>query len=88
VSEQGPLYIVKAGNFASVKDTDPRRACDQLTGQLKDQYRNFKDAGVKMADVQIIIYPEQNVTLDGLVPAFEAAQKAGFSKVGFGLNSR
>src|SRR5580693_695554 len=28
VSQQGPMYSVKAGNFASVKDTDPRRACD------------------------------------------------------------
>ena len=88
VSEQGPEYIVKAGNFVSVKDTDPRRACDQLQAQLKDQYKNFKDAGVKMDDVQIIIYPEQNVTLDGLVPAVEAAQNAGFAKVGFGLNTK
>jgi hypothetical protein len=88
VSQQGPLFIVKAGNFASVKDTDARRACDQLTAQLRDQFKNFKDAGIKMADVQIIIYPEQNVTLDGLVPAFEAAQKAGFSKVGFGVNAK
>ena len=88
VSVQGPNYLVKAGNFASVKDTDPRRACDRLTGQLKTQYRNFKDAGVKMGDVQIIIYPAQNVTLDGLVPAFEAAQNAGFTKVGFGINAK
>lgn len=88
VSEQGPMYMVKAGNFASVKDTDPRRACNQLTVQLKDQYKNFKEAGVKMDDVQIIIYPEENVTLDGLVPVFEAAQNAGFAKVGFGLNTK
>ncbi|HEX4056555.1 MAG TPA: biopolymer transporter ExbD [Tepidisphaeraceae bacterium] len=88
VSEQGPMYTVKAGNFASVKDTDPRRACDRLTVQLKNQYKNFKDAGVKMDDVQIIIYPQENVTLDGLVPAFEAAQNAGFAKVGFGLNTK
>ncbi|MGD0388222.1 MAG: biopolymer transporter ExbD [Tepidisphaeraceae bacterium] len=88
VSEQGPTYVVKAGNFASVKDSDPRRACDRLMIQLKGQYRNFKDAGVKMDDVQIIIYPAQNVTLDGLVPAFEAAQNAGFTKVGFGINAK
>jgi biopolymer transport protein ExbD len=88
VSQQGPMYSVKAGNFASVKDTDPVRACDQLTQQLRSQFKNFKDAGVKMDDVQIIIYPEQNVMLDGLVPAFEAAQKAGFSKVGFGVNTK
>ena len=88
VEQQGPMYTVKAGNFASVKDTDPHRACDKLTEQLKAQYRNFKDAGVKMDDVQIIIYPEQNVTLDGLVPAFEAAQNAGFAKVGFGVNTK
>ena len=88
VSVQGPTYVVKAGNFASVKDTDPRRACDRLMSQLKAQYKNFKDAGVKMDDVQIIIYPAQNVTLDGLVPAFEAAQNAGFTKVGFGINAK
>jgi len=41
-----------------------------------------------MDDVQIIIYPAQNVTLDGLVPAFEAAQNAGFTKVGFGINAK
>jgi len=86
VSEEGPEFTVKAGNFASVKDTDPRRACKQLTTQLKSQYHNFKDAGVKVDDVQIIIYPQENVTLDGLVPVFEAAQDAGFAKVGFGLN--
>jgi biopolymer transport protein ExbD len=88
VSQQGPMFVVKAGNFASVKDSDPLRACDHLTEQLKDQYKNFKDAGVKPGDVQIIIRPEQNVTLDALVPAFEAAQRAGFSKVGFGVNSK
>jgi biopolymer transport protein ExbD len=88
VSQEGPVYTVKAGNFASVKDTDARRACDQLTQQLRNQYNSFKDAGVKMSDVQIIIYPQQNVTLDGLVPAFEAAQKAGFSKIGFGVNTK
>ncbi|MGA2439856.1 MAG: biopolymer transporter ExbD [Tepidisphaeraceae bacterium] len=88
VSEQGPMFIVKAGNFASVKDTDPRRACDRLTDQLKAQYRSFKDAGVKMDDVKIIIYPAQNVTLDGLVPVFEAGQNAGFTKVGFGINAK
>jgi biopolymer transport protein ExbD len=88
VSQQGPVFVVKAGNFASVKDTDPIRACTQLTDQLRDQFKNFKDAGVKTADVQIIIRPEQNVTLDALVPAFEAAQRAGFSKVGFGVNTK
>ena len=82
------MFIVKAGNFASVKDTDPRRACDRLTDQLKAQYRSFKDAGVKMDDVKIIIYPAQNVTLDGLVPVFEAGQNAGFTKVGFGINAK
>jgi biopolymer transport protein ExbD len=88
VSVQGPLFILKAGNFASLKDTDPRRASDALTVQLRNQYKNFKDAGVKMDDVQVIINPEQNVPLDGLVPAFEAAQKAGFTKVGFGVNAK
>jgi biopolymer transport protein ExbD len=88
VSQQGPVYLVKAGNFASVKNTDPAKACELLTGQLRSQYQNFKDAGVKMDDVQIIIYPDENVTLDGLVPAFEAAQNAGFQKVGFGVNQK
>src|SRR5208282_2257152 len=47
VAQEGPMYILKAGNFASLKDTDPRRACDLLTIQLRNQYKNFKDAGVK-----------------------------------------
>jgi len=30
VSEQGPNYVVKAGNFASVKDTDPRTGISRM----------------------------------------------------------
>jgi biopolymer transport protein ExbD len=87
VRQEGPFYVAKAGNFASVRSTDPKRAYDQLKGQLAAQLGSFKEAGVKTDDVQIIIYPQPNVTLDNLIPVEEAALDAGFKKVGFGVNT-
>jgi hypothetical protein len=54
---------------------------------LAAQLASFKEAGVKTDDVQIIIYPQPNVTLDNLIPIEEAALDAGFKKVGFGVNT-
>jgi biopolymer transport protein ExbD len=86
VQQQGPFYIARAGNFASVRSTDPAKAYTELKGELTSQFQAFKDAGVKTDDVQVIIYPTATVTLENLVPVLEAAQEAGFSKVGFGVN--
>lgn len=87
VRQEGPFYVAKAGNFASVRSTDSQRAYAQLKGQLAAQLASFKEAGVKTDDVQIIIYPQPNVTLDNLIPVEEAALDAGFKKVGFGVNT-
>jgi biopolymer transport protein ExbD len=86
IDQSGPYYIARAGNFASVKSTDPVKAYAQLKGDLTAQLKAFKDAGLKTDDVQVIIYPTPAVTLENLVPALEAAQEAGFSKIGFGIN--
>jgi biopolymer transport protein ExbD len=88
VAQEGAFYLLKAGNFASIRNENPVNAGKELNAQLARQFDNFKSAGVKTDDVQIIIYPEQNVPLDGLVPAFEAAQEAGFTKVGFGVKQK
>jgi biopolymer transport protein ExbD len=87
VRQEGPFYVAKAGNFASVRSTDSQRAYAQLKGQLAAQLASFKEAGVKTDDVQIIIYPRPNVTLDNLIPVEEAALDAGFKKVGFGVDT-
>src|SRR5450432_297503 len=86
VDQSGSYYIAKAGNFASVKSTDPTKAYAQLKADLVSQFGAFKEAGVKMEEVQVIIYPTPAVTLENLVPALEAAQSAGFTKIGFGMN--
>ena len=81
------MFGSRAGNFASVRSTDPKRAYELLKDQLAAQLTSFKAAGVKIDDVQIIIYPQPNVTLDNLIPVEEAALDAGFKKVGFGINT-
>jgi biopolymer transport protein ExbD len=86
VKQQGPFYIAKAGNFASVQNTDPDKAYAQLKGDLVSQLNAFKEAGVKTDEVQVIIYPTASVTLENLIPVLEAAQDAGFKRVGFGVN--
>ncbi|MDP9173080.1 MAG: biopolymer transporter ExbD [Planctomycetota bacterium] len=86
VDQSGPYYIAKAGNFASVKSTDPTKAYAQLKADLMGQIQSFKDAGIKSDDVQVVIYPTQAVTLDNLIPAMEAATDAGFKKISFGIN--
>ncbi len=85
VHEEGSYYIAKAGNFASVRSTDPQKAYDQLKADLISQIDAFKEAGVNPDEVQVTIFPSQNVTLENLVPVFEAAQDAGFKQVGFGI---
>jgi biopolymer transport protein ExbD len=85
IEQEGPYYIARAGNFASVKSTDSQKAYSELTGDLIAQRKAFEDAGIKVDDVQVIIYPTSNVTLENLIPAMEAATKAGFEKIGFGV---
>jgi biopolymer transport protein ExbD len=86
VSQEGKFYTAKAGNFASVKNTDPIRAYRQLHDDLAGQLKNFVDAGVKPDDIRIIIEPSSTVSLDNLITVMEAAQDAGYKKIGFGVN--
>jgi biopolymer transport protein ExbD len=85
VRQEGDYYIAKAGNFATVKGTDPDTAYKQLEADLVAQRKAFADAGINPDDVQVIIYPTANVTLNNLVPAMGAATQAGFKKIGFGM---
>ncbi len=86
VRQQGPFYIAKAGNFASVRSLDRDKAYDQLKNDLVTQYKAFNEAGIKADDVQVFIFPTGEVTLENLIPVFEASQDAGFKKVGFGVS--
>jgi biopolymer transport protein ExbD len=85
VRQEGEYYIAKAGNFATVKSTDRDQAGKQLTADLVAQHKAFGDAGINPDDVQVLIFPESNVTLENLIPAMEAATGAGFKKIGFGM---
>jgi len=87
VEQDGPFYIARAGNFSSVRSTDSAKAYTELKTQLHTQLVNFRNAGVKPDDVQVYIFPTGTVTLANLVQVFEAAQDAGFKKVGFGVRS-
>lgn len=86
LSQEGRYYIAKAGNFASVKNTDSAKAYAQLKGDLAAQLQNFIAAGIKADDIRVIISPTSSVSLENLVTVMEAAQDAGFRKIGFGVN--
>ncbi|MGA2584796.1 MAG: biopolymer transporter ExbD [Tepidisphaeraceae bacterium] len=85
IRQDGPYYVAKAGNFASVRSTNADTAYKQLKDDLAAQLKQFADAGIKPDDVQVIIYPTPDVTLENLIPAMDAAQDAGFKKIGFGM---
>ncbi len=86
VSEEGKYYIAKAGNFASVKSKDPIAAYKTLRDDLSDQLKNFVAAGISVQDIRVIIDPASTVSLDNLITVMDAAQDAGFKKIGFGVN--
>jgi biopolymer transport protein ExbD len=86
VSQEGRYYIAKAGNFASVKNTDPSQAYHQLRTDLSQQMTNFNAAGVKTDDIRVVIDPTAGVSLENLITVMEASQDAGFKKIGFGVS--
>jgi biopolymer transport protein ExbD len=86
VAQDGKYYIAKAGNFASVKDTDPDTAYRLLRDDLAEQLKNFTAAGIEASDIRVIIDPSSTVSLDNLIIIMNAAQDAGFKKIGFGVN--
>jgi biopolymer transport protein ExbD len=86
VSQEGKYYVAKAGNFASVKNTNPARAYQQLHDDLAGQLKNFTGAGVKADDIRVVIEPTAGVSLENLITVMEAAQDAGYTKIGFGVN--
>jgi biopolymer transport protein ExbD len=85
VSQEGHYYVAKAGNFASVKNTDPSKAYHQLKDDLAQQLTNFNAAGVKTDDIRVVIDPTAAVSLENLITVMEASQDAGFKKIGFGV---
>jgi biopolymer transport protein ExbD len=86
VSQEGKYYIAKAGNFASVKDTDPDKAYKTLKDDLAEQLKNFSAAGIAAGDIRVVIDPSSTVNLENLIVIMDAAQDAGFTKIGFGVN--
>jgi biopolymer transport protein ExbD len=85
VSQEGKYYVAKAGNFASVKSKDPTGAYRALRDDLSEQLKNFVAAGISVDDIRVIIDPASTVTLDNLITIMNAAQDAGFKKIGFGV---
>jgi biopolymer transport protein ExbD len=86
VSQEGKYYVAKAGNFASVKSKDPVQAYKSLRDDLSEQLKNFVAAGISVDDIRVIIDPASTVTLDNLITIMDAAQDAGFKKIGFGVS--
>jgi biopolymer transport protein ExbD len=85
VSQEGKYYVAKAGNFASVKSKDPIEAYKALRDDLSQQLKNFVAAGIAVDDIRVIIDPSATVSLENLITIMDAAQDAGFKKIGFGV---
>ena len=86
VSQEGKYYIAKAGNFASVKSNDPAQAYKALRDDLSEQLKNFVAAGISAQEIRVVIDPASTVSLDHLITIMDAAQDAGFTKIGFGVS--
>jgi biopolymer transport protein ExbD len=85
VQQRGTFFVAKAGNFATVNSEAGSQAYDVLKAQLAQQFKSFQDAGIKPADMLVIIYPTNSVDLQNLVTVYQAVYDAGFTKVSFGV---
>jgi biopolymer transport protein ExbD len=69
-------FVARAGKIQSDNITT-------LSVALTKMRRDLEAAGQKKEDVQVVISPGRNVTLQHVVDVFQAAQLAEFSKIGF-----
>ena len=70
-------FRVVAGDIRATGDREALRAA--LTQKLVA----FEAAGTKRDKVQVVLMPGRNVKYENIVAVYEAALRAGFTKVGF-----
>ena len=70
-------FRVLAGDIRSVGDRE------QLRAALEKKLRQFEGTGITRDKVQVVLMPGRNVRYENVIAVYEAAQRAGFTKVGF-----
>ena len=70
-------FRVLAGDIRAVGDRE------QLKMALERKLGQFKMAGTPQDKVQVVLMPGRNVRYENINMVYEAAQRAGFTKVGF-----
>ena len=70
-------FRVLAGDIRASGDRE------QLRLALEQKRVQFERVGTPKEKVQVVLMPGRNVKYDNIIAVYEAAQRAGFSKVGF-----
>src|SRR4051794_4117213 len=70
-------FRVLAGDIRSTGDRE------QLRLSLEQKLKQFQAAGSSKEKIQVVLMPGRNVKYENIVAVYEAALRAGFSKVGF-----
>ena len=70
-------FRVLAGDIRSTGDRE------QLRLALEQKLKQFQAAGSSKEKIQVVLMPGRNVKYENIVAVYEAALRAGFTKVGF-----
>jgi biopolymer transport protein ExbD len=70
-------FRVLAGDVRSTGDRE------QLRLALEQKLKQYQAAGSTKDKIQVVLMPGRNVKYENIVAVYEAALRAGFSKVGF-----
>jgi biopolymer transport protein ExbD len=70
-------FRVLAGDIRSSGDRE------QLRSSLEQKLAQYQAAGTAKEKVQVVLMPGRNVRYENIVTVYEAALRAGFTKVGF-----
>src|SRR5258705_9785868 len=70
-------FRVLAGDIRSTGDRE------QLKLALEQKLKQYQNAGSTKDKIQVVLMPGRNVKYENIVAVYEAALRAGFSKVGF-----
>lgn len=53
--------------------------------RMETRLAEFKGAGKKVSELEVILYPDTRTTWEALAPLYDAALRADFEKVAFGM---
>ena len=70
-------FRVIAGDIRATGDRE------QLRAAMAQKLAAFEAAGTSKDKVQVVLMPGRNVRYENVIAVYEAAQRAGFTKVGF-----